>query len=84
MKKSYDHIELSYQSIECFANDGKLDAAELGKLMAIAERDGNIDADEARVLNNIISRIRPEEIDAAMEARLEEVRKKLAEAASDF
>ncbi len=62
MKKSRDHLEMTFRSIECFSNDGKLDAQELGSILDIAERDGNIDVDEVRVLKNIISKIRPEEI----------------------
>ena len=70
MSESRDYLEMSFHSIECFSNDGKLDADELGKIVAIAERDGVVDQNEIRVLKNIISRIKPEEVDAAMHARL--------------
>jgi hypothetical protein len=72
-----DYIELSLESIQCFANDGKLDAAELGKLIAIAERDGVFDPNEIRVLHNIIRRIRPHEVDAAMQAQLTALAQKI-------
>ncbi len=75
MKDSKDHLEMSFRSIECFANDGKLDAEELGKIVEIAERDGEIDRNEIRVLRNIISKIRPHEIDSSMKAKLEDIRK---------
>ncbi|TQV88513.1 hypothetical protein [Aliikangiella coralliicola] len=78
MAESRDYLELSFRSIECFADDGKLDAAELGKLLDIAEKDGEIDQNEIRVLNNIISRIKPHEVDEAMKMKLEEVSKKIA------
>jgi hypothetical protein len=77
MNESRDYLHLSFKSIECFANDGKLDADELGKLIAIAERDGVIDQNEIRVLRNIIARIRPEEVDAAMQQRLDELSRKI-------
>lgn len=73
MSESRDYLEMSFHSIECFSNDGKLDADELGKIIAIAERDGVVDQNEVRVLKNIISRIKPEEVDAAMQARLTEL-----------
>jgi len=71
MNESRDHLELTFRSVSCFGNDGRLDAAELGKLIGIAERDGRIDANEMRVLKRIIEQIRPDEIDAAMKTRLE-------------
>jgi len=77
MSESRDYLELSYKSIQCFSNDGKLDADELGKLVAIAERDGKFDQNEVRVLKSIIGRITPNEIDASMQARLAELSKKL-------
>lgn len=80
MSKSRDYLELSFRSIQCFADDGKLDAKELGELVRIAERDGVIDANEIRVLRNIISRIKPGEIDDAMRRRLVEIERKLVTA----
>lgn len=77
MKESRDYLEMSFHSIECFSNDGKLDAAELGKIVEIAERDGVIDQNERRVLKSIISKIKPHEVDAAMMARLAEIAAKI-------
>ena len=77
MKESRDHLEMTFRSIECFSNDGKLDAQELGSILDIAERDGNIDADEIRVLKNIISKITPDEIDDAMQIKLDEIAEKI-------
>jgi hypothetical protein len=45
MAISRDHLAMSFRSIECFANDGKFDAEELGKIVDIALRDGEIDRD---------------------------------------
>ena len=74
MKENRDYLEMSFQSINCFADDGKLDAEELKKIFAIAKRDGVVDDNERRVLRNIISRIKPEEMDEAMRDALEEFR----------
>ncbi|MDN3640605.1 hypothetical protein QWY82_17540 [Simiduia curdlanivorans] len=72
------HIEMSLLSIECFMNDGKLDAAELGKMVALAEADGEITPEEIQVLRSVIKRIKPEEVDAPMRARLESLSKKIS------
>lgn len=77
MSESRDYLEMSFRSIQCFADDGKLDADELGSILEIAEKDGEIDQNEIRVLKNIISRIKPEEIDAAMEQKIAEVSEKI-------
>mgnify|MGYP005996894907 CR=1 FL=1 len=77
MKESRDHLDMTFRSIECFSNDGKLDAKELGSILDIAERDGKIDANEIGVLKNIISKIKPEEIDEAMQRKLDEIAEKI-------
>lgn len=77
MTKSHDYLEMSFRSIECFSNDGKLDADELGKILEIAERDGEIDENEKRVLKSIIEKITPSELDSAMRLRIAEVYQKL-------
>lgn len=77
MNESRDYLELSFRAVECFGNDGRLDASELDRLVAIAERDGKFDANEIRVLKNIIGRIRPDEVDEAMKERLAALAKKL-------
>ena len=75
-KENRDFLEMAFHSIQCFGDDGRLDAAELGRILAIAERDGVTDDNERRVLGNIIARIRPEEIDAAMKAQLDAIARK--------
>jgi len=72
------HIDMSLLSIECFMNDGTLDANELGKLVALAEADGKFTQEEIEVLKSVIKRIKPEEIDAAMRERLDDLSKKLS------
>ena len=73
MLEPRDYLEMTFRSIQCFANDGRLDVHELGALLDIAERDGAIDDNEIRVLKKIIAQIKPEEIDQAMRDKLAEV-----------
>ena len=77
MLEPRDYLEMTFRSIQCFANDGRLDVHELGVLVDIAERDGAIDDNEIRVLKKIIAQIKPEEIDQAMRDKLAEVAKKI-------
>ena len=72
-KENRDFLEMAFHSIRCFGDDGRLDAVELGRILAIAERDGVTDANELRVLGSIIGRIQPNEIDAAMQAQLADI-----------
>ncbi len=71
--ESRDYLELTYRSINCFADDGKLDADELASLIGIAKRDGVIDENERRVLKNIVSKVRESEIDTSLAAKIEEL-----------
>jgi hypothetical protein len=77
MGESRDYLEMTFRSIECFADDGRIDAMELGKILHIAERDGEIDQNEIRVLRSIISRIRPEEVDEPLRVKLQEISDKI-------
>ncbi|MFT7559468.1 MAG: hypothetical protein ACI93R_001379 [Flavobacteriales bacterium] len=77
MAESRDYLEMTFRSIECFSNDGILDAVELGTILDIAERDGEIDGNEIRVLRNIISRIKPSEVDDAMKLKLQQISDKI-------
>jgi hypothetical protein len=72
------HIDMSLLSIECFMNDGTLDASELDKLVALAEADGEFTQEEIEVLKSVIKRIKPEEIDVAMRERFDTLSKKLS------
>lgn len=78
MKEQHSHLEIAVASINCFHEDGRLHKEELDKLVSIAERDGSIDADEARVLNSIIGKLVPTELDESMRARVEALREQLA------
>lgn len=76
--ESRDYLELSFRSINCFADDGKLDADELESLIQIAKRDGVVDDNEKRVLGNIVAKVREEEIDADLALKIEKLEELLA------
>lgn len=73
----HDHLHMSVFSIRCFADDGKLDATELGRVLDIAERDGSVNDEEKRVLGSIIGRIRPHELDDRLAAQIAAINSKL-------
>ncbi|MEO9332567.1 hypothetical protein ACMHYQ_16595 [Ectopseudomonas guguanensis] len=77
MSEPRDYLEMTFRSIQCFSNDGRLDAQELKALLEIAERDGEIDDNEVRVLRKIIAQVRPEEIDAALREKIAIVEQKI-------
>lgn len=74
MTQSRDHLTMAYRSIECFSNDGKLDPAELQKILDIALADGVVDADERRVLVSIIGKLTPTELTPKMQDQIAKVR----------
>lgn len=78
MKESRDYLEMTFQSINCFADDGVIDHKELQSIFAIAMRDGVVDDNEKRVLKNIIGKIKPAELNDSMLAQLEEIRQTIS------
>ncbi|MFT3735973.1 MAG: hypothetical protein QM776_13255 [Rhodocyclaceae bacterium] len=74
MTESRDYLEIAFRSIECFSDDGKLRVDELQKLVDIALRDGVVDANEKRVLRNIMRRLKTDELTPEMLSRIEAVR----------
>lgn len=77
MSEPRDYLEMTFRSIQCFSNDGRLDAQELKALLEIAERDGVIDDNEVRVLKKIIAQVRPEEIDQPLRDKIAKIEKKI-------
>ncbi len=73
-----DYLEISFRSIKCFTDDGKLDLHELNELVDIALRDGVIDDEERRVLGKIISLLKFEELTPAMQERIAALRSQYA------
>lgn len=75
MSESRDYLEMSFRSIQCFSNDGRLDADEFGKIVDIALRDGVLDANEMRVLHRIVRHLTPAELTPGLLARLEDLKR---------
>lgn len=69
--ESRDYLEMTFRSINCFSDDGKLDVGELDSLVEIAMRDGQVDDNEKRVLRNIIDRLTDAELTDEMQARVQ-------------
>ena len=77
MSKLRSHHEIAITSIHVFTDDGRLDLAELEKLLALALRDEVVDEDEKRVLANILTRAERAERDgvaADVQTRIDQVR----------
>ncbi len=73
MSESRDYLEMTFRSINCFADDGTLQASELQQIFDIALRDGVVDANETRVLQNIIKRIKSSELTEEMKSTLKKI-----------
>lgn len=74
MSKLPSHHEIAVASITVFSDDGRLDLAELEKLLALALRDAMVDEDEKRVLGNILTRAERDGVDPDVQARIDQVR----------
>ena len=74
MQQAKSYIEIAIESIQAFANDGKLDAAELQRMLDIALRDGQIDADELRVLGKIVMQAEKGPLDPDVQALIAQIR----------
>lgn len=72
---SRDYLEMTFRTINCFANDGKLDVVELDSLVDIALKDGVIDDNEKRVLRNVIDRLTDAELTEPMRSKIAELRR---------
>lgn len=76
MAKESGYIELAYSSIPVFADDGTLDMEELNFLLGVALKDGKIDDDEKRVLQNIFKQVAEHEVTPKVWERINEIKKK--------
>ncbi len=81
MSNLRSHHAIAVASIHVFSDDGRLDLAELEKLLALALRDEVIDEDEKRVLGNILTRAERDGVAADVQARIDEVRARYGVAA---
>lgn len=77
MSNLHSHLSIALASIRCFTDDGKLDTNELNYLLGIAKADGNIDADEKRVMSTIMSKAVNCAIDDKTAKRISEIRTEL-------
>lgn len=74
MAESRDYLEMAFRSIQCFSNDGVLNADELGKIVTIAQRDGVVDDNEKRVLRSIIAKLTPADLNEEMRQAVADLR----------
>lgn len=74
MRENRDYLEMTFHSINCFADDGTLDVNELNQILAIALKDGIVDDNEKRVLTNIIGRLNESELEGELLSKVEEVK----------
>lgn len=70
------HHEIAIASTHVFADDGRLDLAELEKLLTLARRDQGVDEEGKRVLANILGRAERDGVASEVQARIEEVRRR--------
>lgn len=68
------HLQMALDSIGYFHSDGKMDVSEMKKIFDVALRDGIVDDDEKRVMNEIIQQLSPSELDADMLKLLDEIK----------
>ena len=67
------HTEIAVASIRCFSDDGTLDIGELNFLLGLALRDGVVDDEEKRVLNNIFSKVGQTDVTPIVWDRIKEI-----------
>jgi hypothetical protein len=72
--ESRDYLEMTFRSISCFANDGKLLVDELQEIVDIALRDGVVDDNEKRVLKSIIDKLDAMELTGEMFEKIQQLR----------
>ncbi|HVJ61669.1 MAG TPA: hypothetical protein VM555_03045 [Tahibacter sp.] len=76
MTNAKSHIEIAFQSIPVFADDGQIDIGEINFLLGLALRDNTIDDDERRVLAKVFAEAEKSTLPAPVQARINEVRAK--------
>jgi hypothetical protein len=71
-------IELAYASLAVYADDGKLDEADLTTLLQVAMRDGTISEREKEILRALFNRIKEEDVSGDVWDHIQLVRKQHA------
>jgi hypothetical protein len=69
---------MQYSFLRVFANDGTIDAAELGMLEKLALEDGTVDDHERAVLSRIFSRISRDTVTADVWDEISRVKERYA------
>jgi hypothetical protein len=73
---SVDQMTLEW--VKSVANDGKLDADELDRIVDIAMRDGFVDEEEKMVLINVITNLDSTDFDLGLWDKVEQLIRKFA------
>ena len=73
MINSSDWQEMKRKAFEAFANDGRMDVAELEQIVQIGYADGEFDEQEKAVLINVISSLTRADMNDAMWAKVDEL-----------
>ena len=73
MINSSDWQEMKRKAFEAFANDGRMDVAELEQIVQIGCADGVFDEQEKAVLINVISNLTRADMDDLMWAKVDEL-----------
>jgi hypothetical protein len=76
MAKAHSYIEIAYESIKVFSDDGRLDAEELNFLLGLALRDNAVDDDERRVLSRVFQEAEKGAVSEVVRGRIAEARAK--------
>ena len=73
INSSSDWQEMKRKAFEAFANDGRMDVAELEQIVQIGCADGEFDEQEKAVLINVISSLTRADMNDAMWAKVDEL-----------
>jgi hypothetical protein len=76
MAKPKSYIEIAFESIKVFTDDGRLDLGELNFLLGLALRDDHVDDDERRVLGRVFAQAEKGQMADVVRERIDEARQK--------
>lgn len=75
MATPHSYIEIAFESVKVFSNDGELDESELAFLLGLALRDQVVDEDERRVLGKIFAQAEQSRLSGTMRKRIADARR---------
>jgi hypothetical protein len=75
MAAPHSYIEIAFESVKVFSNDGELDESELAFLLGLALRDQVVDEDERRVLGKIFAQAEQSRLTSTMRKRIADARR---------